>query len=163
MSNMGLKVFCKENNINFAETKVGDRYVLERMLKESYSIGGEQSGHIIFLEHSTTGDGQLTAVQLLNVLAETNKKASELKKQIKKYPQMSSEIIIQSSQKGLLSKNKNINKYIKEITEKLGNKGRIVLRESGTEPKIRIMFEHEDASLLKNLIQEAEEVIKNNL
>ena len=161
MSNMGLKVFCKENGINFAETKVGDRYVLERMLKENYMIGGEQSGHIIFLEHSTTGDGQLTAVQLLNVLSGVNKKVSELK--IKKYPQQSAEILIKSSQKGLLSQNESINKYIKEITEKLGSKGRIVLRESGTEPKIRIMFEHEDESKLGDLINEATEIIKNKL
>ena len=101
MSNMGLKVFCKENGINFAETKVGDRYVLEKMLKENYLIGGEQSGHVIFLEHSTTGDGELTAVQLLNVLSSLNKKASELK--IKKYPQKSSELLIKSSQTGLFS------------------------------------------------------------
>ncbi|MBQ6143003.1 MAG: phosphoglucosamine mutase [Clostridia bacterium] len=161
MSNMGLKLFCKENNINFAETKVGDRYVLEKMLKENYSIGGEQSGHIIFSEHSTTGDGQLTAIQLLSVLSQTNKKVSELK--IKKYPQKSGEIPIKSSQKGLLSKNENINAYIKKTTEKLGTKGRIVLRESGTEPKIRIMFEHEDESKLESLIKEAKEVIKNNL
>ncbi|MBR0423197.1 MAG: phosphoglucosamine mutase [Clostridia bacterium] len=161
MSNMGLKVFCKENDIDFSETKVGDRYVLERMLKENYLIGGEQSGHIIFLEHSTTGDGQLTAVQLLSVLSGTNKKVSELK--IKKYPQKSSEILIESSQKGLLSKNKNINKYIAETTKKLDSKGRIVLRESGTEPKIRIMFEHEDESKLDGLINEAKEIIKNNL
>lgn len=161
MSNMGLKVFCKENGINFAETKVGDRYVLEKMLKENYSIGGEQSGHIIFSEHSTTGDGQLTAIQLLSVLSQTNKKVSELK--IKKYPQKSGEIPIKSSQKGLLSKNENINAYIKKTTEKLGTKGRIVLRESGTEPKIRIMFEHEDESKLESLIKEAKEVIKNNL
>ena len=161
MSNMGLKVFCKENGINFAETKVGDRYVLEEMLKENYSIGGEQSGHIIFLEHSTTGDGQLTATQLLSVLSQTNKKVSELK--IKKYPQKSGEIPIKSSQKGLLSKNENINAYIKKTTEELGTKGRIVLRESGTEPKIRIMFEHEDENKLESLINEAKEVIKNNL
>lgn len=161
MSNMGLKLFCKENNINFAETKVGDRYVLEKMLKENYSIGGEQSGHIIFSEHSTTGDGQLTAIQLLSVLSQTNKKVSELK--IKKYPQKSGEIPIKSSQKGLLSKNENINAYIKKTTEELGSKGRIVLRESGTEPKIRIMFEHEDESKLESLINEAKEVIKNNL
>lgn len=163
MSNMGLKVFCKENNINFAETKVGDRYVLEKMLKGNYSIGGEQSGHIIFLEYSTTGDGQLTAVQLLNVLSALGKKASELKNKIKKYPQKSAEILIESSQKGLLSKNETIKNYVNETTEKLGSNGRIVLRESGTEPKIRIMFEHEDKSELESLITEAKKIIKNNL
>ena len=163
MSNMGLKVFCKENNISFAETKVGDRYVLEKMLKGNYSIGGEQSGHIIFLEYSTTGDGQLTAVQLLNVLSALGKKASELKNKIKKYPQKSAEILIESSQKGLLSQNETIKNYVNETTEKLGSKGRIVLRESGTEPKIRIMFEHEDKNKLESLITEAKKIIKNNL
>lgn len=163
MSNMGLKKFCSQNGIEFSQTKVGDRYVLERMLESSYSLGGEQSGHVIFLDYSTTGDGQLTAVQLINILANSELKASDLRKLIKKYPQKSLNVNIKPSQKGIAAKNENINNYIKNITDELGEKGRIVLRESGTEPKIRIMFEHEDESKLDELLTQAKEIVENNL
>ena len=163
MSNMGLKKFCSQNKIKFSETKVGDRYVLERMLKKGYSLGGEQSGHLIFLDYSTTGDGQLTAVQLINILANSELKASDLRNLIKKYPQKSLNINIKLSQKGMAAKNKNINDYIKNITNKLGENGRIVLRESGTEPKIRIMFEHEDENKLDELLTQAKKIVENNL
>jgi len=163
MSNMGLKKFCSQNGIEFSETKVGDRYVLERMIQEKYSLGGEQSGHVIFLDYSTTGDGQLTAVQLINILANSELKSSDLRELIKKYPQKSLNVNIKPYQKGIAAKNKNINDYIKNITHGLGEKGRIVLRESGTEPKIRIMFEHEDESQLDKLLTEAKEIVENNL
>lgn len=163
MSNMGLKKFCAQNGIKFSETKVGDRYVLERMLETGYSLGGEQSGHVIFLDYSTTGDGQLTAVQLIDILSNSGLKASDLRKLIKKYPQKSLNVNIKLSQKGIAAKNKNINDYIKNITDELGEKGRIVLRESGTEPKIRIMFEHEDENELDKLLTQAKEIVENNL
>ena len=83
MSNLGLKKFCKENDITFKETKVGDRYVLEEMLKDDYNVGGEQSGHIIFLDYNPTGDGILTSLMLIMVALEKNKKVSELSKIIK--------------------------------------------------------------------------------
>lgn len=163
MSNMGLKKFCAENDIAFSETKVGDRYVLERMLEQKYSLGGEQSGHVIFLDYSTTGDGELTAIQLINILHNSGKKMSELCAEIRKYPQKSCNVKISQSQKGIVAKNSNIQKYIKEITEKLGSKGRIVLRESGTEPLIRIMFEHEDECELDGLLEHAKKIISENL
>lgn len=163
MSNMGLKKFCQENNINYSETKVGDRYVLERMLKENYCIGGEQSGHVIFLEFSTTGDGELTALQILKILSKSSQKLSEITSKIKKYPQKSCTVTINSSQKGMLQKNKKILEYIKNVTKDLDKSGRIVLRESGTEPKIRIMFEHEDPSCLDKLLDEAKKIVENNL
>lgn len=163
MSNMGLKKFCSQNGIEFSETKVGDRYVLEKMLESGDSLGGEQSGHVIFLEYSTTGDGQLTAVQLINILANSELKASELRKLMLKYPQKSLNINIKLSQKGIAAKNKNINDYVKRITNELGEKGRIVLRESGTEPKIRIMFEHENRNKLDELLTQAKKVVENNL
>lgn len=163
MSNMGLKIFCQENNIKFSETKVGDRYVLERMKSENYILGGEQSGHVIFLDYSRSGDGELTAIQLLNIIKRSGKKISELANEMKKYPQKSGELIINISQKGTLEKNENIKKYISDKTEQLGSSGRIVIRESGTEPKIRIMFEHENESMLDTLIEEAKSVIQDNL
>ena len=163
MSNMGLKKFCEKSGIMFSETKVGDRYVLERMLQENYSLGGEQSGHVIFLDYSTTGDGQLTAIQLINILANSEMKASDFRKSLKKYPQKSTNIDIKPEQKGLIKKNERISGYVKNITSELSEKGRIVLRESGTEPKIRIMFEHEDEKQLDKLLSQTAEFVKNNL
>ncbi len=163
MSNLGLKKFCEKKEIHFSETKVGDRYVLERMQKENYNIGGEQSGHVIFLDFSTTGDGQLTAIQLLNVLSKSNKKASELNNMIKKYPQKSATVNINSKQKGLFNKNQKISEYLETIKSKLGNNGRIVVRESGTEPKIRIMVELNDESQIQEILDNAAKFISENL
>ena len=163
MSNMGLKEFCKKNAINLSETKVGDRYVLERMLEKNYSIGGEQSGHVIFGDLSSTGDGQLTALQILNILSKTGKSISELSSQFVKYPQKQSEVKIELSQKGLLKNNEKIQEYIKNATAKLGSSGRILIRESGTEPKIRIMVECLDEKKLDSLIEEARIVVSENL
>lgn len=163
MSNMGLKEFCKKNDINLSETKVGDRYVLERMLEKNYSIGGEQSGHVIFGDLSSTGDGQLTALQILNILSKTGKSISELSSQFVKYPQKQSEVKIELSQKGLLKNNEKIQEYIKNVTAKLGSSGRILIRESGTEPKIRIMVECLDEKKLDSLIEEARIVVSENL
>lgn len=163
MSNLGLKEFCENNDINFVETKVGDRYVLENMLENDYNIGGEQSGHVIFLDYSTTGDGELTAVQILNILSSSNFSASKLNSMVKKYPQKSATVNIELSQKGLLEKNIEIQKYLKETKEKLGSKAKLVVRESGTEPKIRVMAECNDDKFLENLVIETVDVIKNNL
>lgn len=163
MSNMGLKEFCRKNDINLSETKVGDRYVLERMLEKNYSIGGEQSGHVIFGDLSSTGDGQLTALQILNILSKTGKSISELSSQFVKYPQKQSEVKIELSQKGLLKNNEKIQEYIKNATAKLGSSGRILIRESGTEPKIRIMVECLDEKKLDSLIEGARIAVSENL
>lgn len=163
MSNMGLKEFCKKNDIELSETKVGDRYVLERMLEKNYSIGGEQSGHIIFGDLSSTGDGQLTALQILNILSKSGKSLSELSAQFVKYPQKQAEVKIELSQKGLLKSNEKIQEYIKNTSEKLGSSGRILIRESGTEPKIRIMVECLDKKKLDSLIEESYVVVSENL
>ncbi len=162
MSNMGLKKFCQENNIHFIETKVGDRYVLEEMVKGSYSLGGEQSGHIIFGNHSTTGDGQLTALNLLKILINSGKKASELNNMIKKFPQKSENILINLNQKGMLKSNGYLLEYFDSLKENIGDEGRIVVRESGTEPKIRIMVEHKDEKKLNEIINELSRVIRES-
>lgn len=163
MSNIGLKKFCKQNDIHFLETKVGDRYVLEKMQQEGYNIGGEQSGHVVFLDYSTTGDGELTAVQFLNILSKLNKSASELNEMVKKYPQKSTTINIESSQKGFLDKNEKIQKYLYSLKKELNDFGRIVVRESGTEPKIRLMVEHEDAEKINKILENTVKIIKENI
>lgn len=159
MSNMGLKKFCAENEIIFEETNVGDRCVLERMTQKGYSLGGEQSGHIIFLENSTTGDGQLTALKLIEILLSSGKKASELRKIVKKYPQKSSAVKINFDQKGMFAKNEEIKTYLEEIKKEIGQKGRIVVRESGTEPKIRVMTEHESEEAAGEITKKLTETI----
>lgn len=163
MSNMGLKKFCKDRNINFYETKVGDRHVLEKMIQDDYVLGGEQSGHTIFRNHSTTGDGQLTALKFIEVMLNTRKKTSELNSLIKKYPQKSTAINIQPYQKGLLIQNEAIKNHIKNLESGLKEKGRIVVRESGTEPKIRIMIECDDTEKIDMLLKDVSEFISKNI
>lgn len=141
MSNLGFHTYMKDNGINTVCTKVGDRYVLEEMLKNGYNIGGEQSGHIIFLDYATTGDGQLTAVQLLNMLVATKKHLSELSDEFTDYPQVLLGVKITADKKGTWKKNENILKIIADADQFFGDNGRVLVRESGTEPLIRVMIE----------------------
>ena len=163
MSNLGLKKFCEKNDITFKETKVGDRYVLEEMLKGNFYLGGEQSGHVIFKKYSSTGDGQLTAIKLIEALLDSGKTVSELNRIVEKYPQKSECINISLNQKGIMANNECIINYLKDMENKLSDQGRIVVRESGTEPKIRIMVEHKDENLIQEIINEISEFIKNKI
>lgn len=148
MSNLGLIKYCNENNINFVSTKVGDRYVLEEMLKNKELIGGEQSGHIIFKNYLNTGDGELTALQILNIMTHEQKLLSELKSIMKKYPQVLVNLKVTKEVKDYFEDNLEIKKVIKEYENKLKENGRIVVRKSGTENLIRIMIEGDN---LKNI------------
>jgi phosphoglucosamine mutase len=141
MTNMGFGKFCEENDINFISTKVGDRYVLEEMLKEKYSLGGEQSGHIIFLEFSTTGDGQLTAIQLLSIMKRKKLCLSALAKLMSKYPQQMINIKINNLKKAIFLKDPQIANIIESTNKKFCENGRVIVRVSGTEPLIRVMVE----------------------
>lgn len=148
MSNLGLIKYCNENNINFISTKVGDRYVLEEMLKNKELIGGEQSGHIIFKKYLNTGDGELTALQILNIMTHEQKLLSELKSIMKKYPQVLVNLKVSKEVKDSFEDNLEIKKVIEEYENKLKENGRIVVRKSGTENLIRIMIEGDN---LKNI------------
>jgi len=141
MSNLGLVKMCKQNGINFVATKVGDRYVLENMLKNNYVIGGEQSGHIIFKELSNTGDGELTSIQVLNLLTKENKKLSEQASIMTKYPQVLVNVNVKDEYKKHYERDEEISNLIKETENNLNDDGRIVIRPSGTESLIRIMIE----------------------
>lgn len=141
MSNLGLIKYARENNIEFIATKVGDRYVLEEMLKNKEVLGGEQSGHIIFKNYLTTGDGELTSLQILNIMTYSKKKLSELKSIMKKCPQVLVNLKVTREQKDRFDDNKSVQELIKKYTEELGENGRIVVRKSGTENLIRIMIE----------------------
>lgn len=144
MSNLGFHRFMNENKIDTVCTKVGDRYVLEEMLNSGYNIGGEQSGHIIFLDHATTGDGQLTAVQTLELLSKCKRPLSQLVQDIPDFPQLLVNVKITEDKKGLWDKTEKITDAIAQAEKAMGENGRILVRESGTEPLVRVMIEGKD-------------------
>ena len=160
MSNFGMHSFAREQDINLVCTTVGDRYVLEEMLKYGYVIGGEQSGHIIFKEFAQTGDGQLTAVQVLSILKRSGKKMSELASVMKKAPQVLKGVEIAQDGKKLLATNGTIKKKISEVQAALGETGRVLVRASGTEPLIRVMVEGDDTALIERCCDEVCAVIE---
>lgn len=163
MSNMGFFKFCEKNGINCVKTKVGDRYVLEEMVKNGYVIGGEQSGHIIFLDHATTGDGQMSAIQVLNVLKSTGKKISELASEMQVYPQVLINVRVSNFGKTRLDKDEEVQLAIREASEELGDTGRVLVRVSGTEPLVRVMLEGEDYNQIKSLAESIAKVIEERL
>lgn len=163
MSNFGFGKFCQDNDIHFVQTKVGDRYVLEEMLLEDYTLGGEQSGHVIFREFATTGDGQLTAVQLLTILKEQGKSLYELSRVMTRYPQTMINIETTAAGKISFYTDKTITERIEEAKRELGDTGRIVVRPSGTEPLIRVMVEGIDLELINSVAKDVADVITQRL
>lgn len=163
MSNMGFFKFCEKNDINCVKTKVGDRYVLEEMVKNGFVIGGEQSGHIIFLGYATTGDGQMSAIQVLNVLKSTGKKISELASEMQVYPQVLINVRVSNFGKARLDKDEEVQLAIREASEELGDTGRVLVRVSGTEPLVRVMLEGEDYNQIKSLAESIAKVIEERL
>lgn len=161
MSNMGLKNALMKENIDFKATDVGDKYVYELMQKENYSLGGEESGHIIFSKYATTGDGLITAIKIMEILIESKLPASNLTKDYVHYPQKVKNVKVDDKDK--IINNEDIKNKVKEITDNLGNSGRILLRKSGTEPVIRIMVEAESEELCDKYINEMYEVIIKKL
>lgn len=163
MSNMGFFKFCDENGIHCEKTKVGDRYVLENMLKNGYNIGGEQSGHIIFLDHATTGDGELSALKLLSVMKETGKKLSELASEMKVYPQTLINVRVSDFGKARFPHDEEIKEAIAATEKELGDDGRVLVRVSGTEPLVRVMLEGSDKEKISVLAEELAQVIRERL
>ena len=158
MSNTSFDRAIEKAGGKVIRTNIGDRYVLEMMKKVKPELGGEQSGHIIFLRYSTTGDGLLTSLQLMKVLLEEEKPLSNLASVMEKYPQIILNYEVKDKER--FFKNVCINKYIKEIENELDGKGRIFVRASGTEPLIRILLEGENENKLKKISQDLEELIK---
>ena len=144
MSNLGLDIAAKREGINLVKTKVGDRYVLEEMLKENYILGGEQSGHIIFLDHNTTGDGLVTALQIAAILKESGKTFSELAGVMKELPQVLVNAKVPNEKKNIYLEDKEIIDAINAVEAKLNGVGRVLIRPSGTEPLVRVMIEGEN-------------------
>lgn len=163
MTNFGFEKFCEKNGLKFVATKVGDRFVLEEMLLEDYSFGGEQSGHIIYRDFATTGDGQLTACQLLSLLRRKGKKLSELASVMTRYPQVMINIRVSAEGKLLFYTDRDIKKAMEDAKDRLGKSGRLVVRPSGTEPLIRVMTEGEDPALIEAVAADVTAVIKSKL
>jgi phosphoglucosamine mutase len=161
MTNLGLIKALEQRGIGFIATAVGDRYVLEEMLAGGHTLGGEQSGHIIMSKYANTGDGLLTALQLISKLKKSGKSASELASFMKRYPQVL--INVSGVAKEKLSSNQVISKAVVDVQEKLGEKGRVLLRASGTEALIRVMIEAQELSLAQELASELATLVKSEL
>ena len=163
MSNLGLKKYCKDNDMQFVQTNVGDRYVLENMLENGYNLGGEQSGHIIFLDYNPTGDGILTSLMLIEILLKSKKKASELASKITIYPQVLVNAKVPSDKKYAYKEDEVIKAAIEKIEEEFSGNGRVLIRPSGTEPLVRVMIEGENQEILDQRAHELAKLIEERL
>jgi len=161
MSNLGLEKYLETHGIRMIRTKVGDRYVVERMLSGGYNFGGEQSGHIVFLDHNTTGDGPLTAMQLLYLMKKRDSSLSKLSKDIKLFPQILLNVGV--DQKLDIRKIPEIEYAVRSAEKRLAGRGRLLVRPSGTEPKIRVMIEGEDRRAIGKIGRDIARVIKEKM
>lgn len=163
MTNLGLVKMCEAHGMQFEATKVGDRYVLEEMLLENYNFGGEQSGHVIFRDFATTGDGQLTAAQLLSILKRRDSKLSSMATVMERYPQTMVNLRVSSEGKLAFYTDPNVKKAIDNATHRLNGEGRVIVRPSGTEPLLRVMVEGRDLALIEELAGDISAVIQKEL
>ena len=158
MSNLGLDLALKPQGVQVVRTEVGDRYVVERMLKDGYNFGGEQSGHIVFLDHNTTGDGAITCLQLLALIVEKGKRLSELRGVMTRLPQVLLNVPVKEK-KDFASMPK-VTREIAAVEKTLDGRGRTLVRYSGTEMLARVMLEGEDESKIRAMAQEIAELIR---
>jgi phosphoglucosamine mutase len=161
MSNLGLELAMQQAGGKLVRASVGDRYVMEKMIEGGYTLGGEQSGHIIFLDHNTTGDGLISALQVLCILKQADKPLSELAACMKTYPQIL--VNVKVKERRDLSSIPEIALRMTDIEKKLEHTGRLLVRYSGTEPKVRIMIEGEDQKQIKALADDLAEIIRQKL
>lgn len=164
MSNLGLTKFCDKKGIKFLSTKVGDKYVLEEMITNNSSLGGEQSGHIILKDYATTGDGLLTALMILCIMDKTEKPLHVLKQEMTQYPQVSTQIYADPEEKNAFVANIQLRESINDLVKsRLGNDGRAVVRPSGTENYIRIMVEGKDVEIISSICETIVDMIEINI
>jgi phosphoglucosamine mutase len=161
MSNMGLEKCVKAAGGKVVNAKVGDRYIVETMRRQGYNLGGEQSGHLVFLERNTTGDGMQAALKVIEIMLKTGKRLSELKKQMTVYPQVLENVTVK--EKRDFSEFPSIVKAIKKVEDELGKEGRVFVRYSGTEPLARIMIEGTDFEKIQGFADEIAHTIRANL
>ena len=163
MSNLGFFLMTEKNGIKAEQTKVGDRYVLERMREIDASLGGEQSGHVIFLDENTTGDGLLSALHLLQVLVETKKPLSELAKIMEVLPQALVNAKVPNHKKEKYMEYPEIAEAINKLNDKFAGEGRVLIRPYGTEPMVRVMIEGKDQALIEKEAKKLAELIQNSM
>jgi len=163
MSNMGFDIMAKQEGLNIVKTTVGDRYVLEEMISKGYVLGGEQSGHVIFLEHNTTGDGMVTGLQLLQVLKTSGKKVSELAGVMQILPQVLKNAKVSNDKKNSYMEDEIIAKSCKELEQIFHGEGRVLIRPSGTEPLVRVMIEGKDQDFITQKAIDLVKIIEERL
>ena len=163
MSNLGLNKYCDANQLNLIQTKVGDRYVLEEMLKSGYNLGGEQSGHVILLDYNPTGDGILTSLMLIQAILESGRTASELAGKLKTYPQVLVNAQVSTEKKYEYENDSEIKEAIQKLEEEFSGNGRVLIRPSGTEPLVRVMIEGEDQNYIEEKATEIAKLIEEKL
>ena len=163
MSNLGLNKYTRDNGLELIQTKVGDRYVLEEMLKDGFNLGGEQSGHVILLDYNPTGDGILTSLMLIKTILEERKKASELGDEIKLYPQVLVNAKVNSGKKYDYKEDKEIKNEIEKLEKEFAGQGRVLIRPSGTEPLVRVMIEGENQEFITKKAQKIAKLIEEKL
>jgi len=161
MSNVGLEVALRPHGIKLVRVGVGDRYVVEEMQRIGYTLGGEQSGHIVFLEHGTTGDGLVTALAVLALMVESGRPLSELSRVMRKFPQTLVNVAVQ--ERCDLESLPAMQRVISHVSEKLGERGRVLVRYSGTEPLVRILVEGEDLAQVQMLAEEIAQTVRGCL
>ena len=158
MSNFGLYKALERENINYVQTKVGDKYVYENMSANGHCLGGEQSGHIIFSKHATTGDGILTSLKVMEVMLEKKESLAKLASEVSIYPQVLKNVRVFDKQKA--QDDEKVQEEVKKVSEVLGNTGRILLRQSGTEPVVRVMVEAPDHDTCEKYVDQVIEVMR---
>lgn len=163
MSNLGLNKYAQNSNLELKQTKVGDRYVLEEMKKNGYNLGGEQSGHVIFLDYNPTGDGILTSLMLIKILLEKNVSASEMAKIVNIYPQVLINAKVSSDKKYDFDKDEIIKQEIEKVQKEFAGNGRVLIRASGTEPLVRVMIEGENKEYITEKAKAIADLIENRL
>lgn len=163
MSNMGLEIAMKEQGIRLYRTNVGDRYVLEKMLGDGYTLGGEQSGHVIFLDHNTTGDGIVTGIQIMCIMAEEKKSLSRLARVMRPLPQAMVNARVSPNQVEQYKKDEEITARVKQLESKYHDRGRTLIRPSGTEPLVRVMIEGADQREIEKDAYELAKFIEGRL
>ena len=163
MSNLGLRKYAQDNGLNFVATNVGDRYVLENMLENGYNLGGEQSGHVIFLDYNPTGDGILTSLMLVQILLEKKIKASEAAKIITIFPQVLINAKVPSDKKQAYKEDAEIMAMIDDIEKEFAGNGRVLIRPSGTEPLVRVMIEGENQEILNDRARALADLIEKKV
>ena len=161
LSNMGLHAYAEKNGMKIECSNVGDRYVLEMMLKKGYILGGEQSGHVIFLEYASTGDGELTALQFMSILKASGKKCSEIAAEVEPWPQLMINVKVPNDKKATLQQLPEVKEAIDAASAELGNNGRILVRPSGTEALVRVMVEGTNSEQVDTLAKKVAKVIES--